>query len=396
MQKALTKEDLIYILDSIFKISNDEENAFEMKEDGLYVKSWDNHEQNTNLHIEERLRLILDKITVDNAGNIYYDTHLLSRVSQEPKNAIQQKADGIYVEDIIQDTKDHMTNQEVHVTKEKQEEWDETLKNSKKYTIEQINEAIQKLTFHDFIAVERLPEENISSNTCYIWVNDPNKPDDIIGMPYIWFGDNWHILSITRETLESLATKKQLEEEYLPKQDYQKYDNMPVLSKFSETEDGTLQYQGNDIRQIFVSEEYGNAVELRNGKLYVKDYTSIIHELQIGSAFTSEILYNKECTDSGLYELEYSIDDFSMLLIDYYYKPHDESQEPGCAKSVMVNVTTLNELYDKGIDYILELGYGINVANSKIRMTEDKLYVNYYHNICIYKITGIRKSGGDE
>mgnify|MGYP003297507962 CR=1 FL=1 len=116
----------------------------------------------------------------------------------------------------------------------------------------------------------------------------------------------------------------------------------------------------------------------------------------INTLIFSGCLYNKECTDSGLYELEYSIDDFSMLLIDYYYKPHDESQEPGCAKSVMVNVTTLNELYDKGIDYILELGYGINVANSKIRMTEDKLYVNYYHNICIYKITGIRKSGGDE
>ena len=97
MQKALTKEDLMYILDSIFKISNDEENGFEMHEDGLYVKSYLTHEDNKNLHIEERLRSILNKITVDNAGNIYYDTHLLSRVSGLENNAIQQKEDGIYV-----------------------------------------------------------------------------------------------------------------------------------------------------------------------------------------------------------------------------------------------------------------------------------------------------------
>jgi hypothetical protein len=391
MQKALTKEDLMYILDSIFKISNDAENAFEMREDGLYVKSYQTHEDNTNLHIEERLRLILDKITVDNAGNIYYDTHLLSRVSTAEKNAIQQKEDGIYVEDIIQDTKDHMANNDIHVTKEKQEEWNGTLQKAQDY----VTERMQELTIYDFQAVENLPTQNMVSTTCYIWTNDPDKPEEMVGVPYLWLHDEWHKLSITKKTLEELVTKTHLEENYFLKNDYQKHENMPVLEKFTE-ENGVLQYNGTDIRQIFVSDEYGNAVELRNGKLFVKDYTSMIHALQVGAAFTTEVLYNKECADSGLYELEYSIDDFSMLLIDYYYKPHDETKEPGNAKSVMVDVATLNELYEKGIDYMIELGYGVSTSNSKIRMTEDKLYVNYYHNVCIYKITGIRKPGGDE
>lgn len=394
MQKALTKEDLMYILDSIFRISQDEENAFEMREDGLYVRSYEQHEQNKNLHIEERLRLILDKITVDNAGNIYYDTHLLSRVSAAEKNAIQQKDDGIYVEDIIQDTKDHMANGEIHVTKEKQEEWDGILQKSENY----VTEKIKELVIYDYEIVPALPEnpEDVIATRCYIWTDDPNKPEEMIGVPYIWFQDQWFKLSITNETLNQLVTKKHLEENYFLKENYQKHDNVEVLDKFTEDENGTLMYAGADIRQIFVSEENGNAVELRNGKLYVKDYTQVIHDLQVGAAFATDILYNKECSDSGLYELEYSIDEFSMLLIDYYYKPHDAEQGPGDAKSVMVDVATLNDLYEKGIDYMLELGYGISPANAKIRMTEDKLYVNYYHNVCIYKITGIRKSGGDE
>ena len=40
---------------------------------------------------------------------------------------------------------------------------------------------------------------------------------------------------------------------------------------------------------------------------------------------------------------------------------------------------------------MLDYGYGYLTANSKIRMNENKLIVDYYHNVCIYKVTGIRR-----
>ena len=252
------------------------------------------------------------------------------------------------------------------------------------------------LTIYDYQVVHELPEEDIVSTRCYIWTEDPDRPEEILGVPYVWWNDEWQRLSISRSLLESFVKQNHLEENYFLKKNYQLHSNIKVLDKFTESEDGVLKYDNQDIRQIFVSEDYNNAVELRDGRLFVKDYSQVIHDLQIGAAFSTDILYGKECNDSGLYDLEYSIDEFSMLLIDYYYKPHDETLGPGCAKSTMISVSTLNELYSKGIDYMLELGYGISSANSKIRMTDDKLYVNYYHNVCIYKITGIRKSGGEE
>ena len=79
------------------------------------------------------------------------------------------------------------------------------------------------------------------------------------------------------------------------------------------------------------------------------------------------------------------------MLIEFYYYPNDPEEKPGDAKSVMVDTDTMEELYAKGIDYMIELGHGVSVANSKIRIHDDRLEVNYYHNICIYKITGIKR-----
>ena len=62
----------------------------------------------------------------------------------------------------------------------------------------------------------------------------------------------------------------------------------------------------------------------------------------------------------------------------------------------MLDTDILNYLYTKNMDYMLEYGYGILMSNSKIRMHGDKLWVDYYHNVCIYRITGIRRGDSNE
>lgn len=390
MQKALTREDLIYILEHTFRLSKQLDNALQVLEDGLYVQNIDAHQDDTSLHIDERLRGILDKITVNENGDFYYDNHRLGRVSQKEGNAIQELEDGIFVDGVIDEARKHIENGDIHVTKEQKETWDNTLKSAKDYAYE----LYSNIVIHDFEITTKLPEEGILSTRMYLWTDDPNKPKDVGAVPYIYLGDNWYKLAITNDTLIEMINEKL--KDYVHKDDYHEHDNLLVLDSFTETEDGDLLFKGEDIRHIYVSEDEGNAVTLRNGKLYVKDYTEIIRAIQAGAAFSTDVLYNKECADSGLYELEYLIDEFSMLIIDYYYKPNDPEQNPGNAKSVIVDVNTLNHLYEKGIDYMLELGYGASVCNSKISMHKEKLYVNYYHNVCIYRITGIRKSGGEE
>ena len=58
--KALTKEDLIYILDSIFRLSSQPNNAFKMLEDGLFVNDYQNdlqeHTGDNDIHVDADLK----------------------------------------------------------------------------------------------------------------------------------------------------------------------------------------------------------------------------------------------------------------------------------------------------------------------------------------------------
>lgn len=448
-QKALTTEDLLYILNSVFKISSDENNAISFKEgEGLYAEDYhedlQTHITDGNVHVTERIIKILNDITIDvDTDDIYYRGILLSRVSQKENNAIKQEPDGIFVNDIEKETKDHIGNESLHVTseyteaidehlinpdvhvtlldqttwnehkdnsdihvttgdKEKwnthadnkdvhvtikdKENWNEMLNNAREHALSIFN----TLALYDFQIVPVLPieEDKISTRTAYIlWNEEQEKPTMENGV-YIWNDVRWFHLSVP---VEVLAEFKNLTEERLRllEADTHTHDNKDLLDSFTENSEGTLMYKGTDIRQLFVSNKEKNAIYLVDGQLYAPDYGEIIRSMQISTAFVRENLYNEECNDSGTYELKGHIDDYSMLIIDYYFK--SANGEPGNAKSVMVDVDTMNDLYTQGIDYILELGYGISTANSKIRFHDDKLIVNYYHNACIYKVTGIRK-----
>ena len=122
MSKALTKEDLLYILQGIFRLSTQPDNAFQMLEDGLYVKEYETdlkqHSNDTSLHISQDIRNILDLFSLDTNGNLLYDSKPVNiAISGESNNAIKVKSDGLYIEDITDETKKHIQDNDIHVRK---------------------------------------------------------------------------------------------------------------------------------------------------------------------------------------------------------------------------------------------------------------------------------------
>lgn len=391
MQKALTKEDLLYILNSIFRISREPDNAFQMLSDGLYVEHYSVHAKDTDVHVDAAIKEILTKFTLDGNGNILYDNKPLSVViSSKEGNAITIESDGLYVslnsEKVIQ----HFANNGIHVSEQDRELWNGMLDEAKKYTTDKID----KLTIYDIQYVEKLPDistEPISSTTIYA-IKEEDSTEECEYTWYININDEWKPFSVTKKTLDKYLTKLEIEQKYLPKEDSHEHTNLELLEKLSEDTTGNLMYNGIDVNNAHISQKERNAIQVINGELFVEDLTDEIHSMQVGNGFTKTNLLAEECVNSGKYILKESIDNFSLLLIEYYYRPDDETKSPGYAKTATVDVDTLNELYDKGIDYCLELGYGISNSNCKFNMHQKTLMINYYHNICIYKITGVGRS----
>ncbi len=386
MQKALTKDDLIYILDSIFRISPQAENAFQMLADGLYVKSYTNdlqtHADDSTVHITPTIKEILNNITADDQGNI------LIRISTQTDNAIQQLPDGIFVTDyttVIQQHTDHVDNNEIHVTKDNKDAWDKMLDDAQDFTLAELN----KLKICQIEPVTELPEgDDISDTTIYLLDNDPECPEDCACTMNVYILGKWVKLGVTRSVLSHYVLKEDAQDAL---DNAHAHDNHETLNKFTETEDGELLYNGANIHNIGLSSQEKNAATFIDGQLYVHDYSDEIKAIQISSAFSKVNLLNQELTDAGVYELKDNIDNYNIILVEYYYKPNDTEEQPGCAKTAVIDTDILQHLYEKGVDYMLEYGYGILTSNSKIRMHENKIWVNYYHNVCIYRITGIRK-----
>ena len=175
MAKALTKEDLLYILQGIFRLSQQPDNAFNMLDDGLYVQDYhddlSNHTDDGVIHITQEIRDILDLFSIDTNNNLLYDGKPVNiAISSESNNAIKIKSDGIYVEDISTETKEHIKDTDIHVTKTDKETWNNILQEAKNFTTDRID----KIVIYNITEVDKLPEGNdISPTTVYLLKDDP-------------------------------------------------------------------------------------------------------------------------------------------------------------------------------------------------------------------------------
>lgn len=394
MAKALTKEDLIYILQSLLKISEMENNSLKRVDDGLFVndasKDIEQHASNNNVHITSNIKNILDKITVNENDEIMYNNKKLSVIlSQEKNNMISLNEDGLFVPnmDCSNELNTHIDNLDVHVTKKDKDSWNNILNEAKQF----LDNEIKSGNYTTISIVEQLPnkEESISSTNIYLLKNDTYDGLEYTFGIYVYYNDSWYSLGITSATLNNYVTKELLNK----KLELYVHNNISVLDKLSEDENGNLLYNNIKVVGNFtISDKELNAIRLINNKLYVRDYSREITSIIQSSSFVKSLLYDNEIDSCGTYILYDDINNYSLILIDYYYKRNnDDADNGGCGKTAIINTDILNDYYSLGRNYMIEYGYGNLIANIQLLIDKNKLFVNYQHDLCIYKITGIKK-----
>lgn len=412
--KALTKEDLIYILQAVLMLSQQPTNALHREDDGLYVKDYtqdlEAHTSDSSIHVTQSILDVLNRITINEDDELTFDgKQLMTYISQEPFNSLVQKEDGYYVPSLRisqeqnnalemkddglytknTDASTHTSDKVIHVTQNDKDTWNGILKEANDYTDQSIAEIpIQHLFFGT-----QLPNTGQSEDTLYFLADDPERIDECTYTIYIWREGAWHVLNITKRTLKDYVTDtdfKNTIKSFV-------HTNQEVLDKFSVDENGILLYDGHGFfDSVIVHPAKDNALEIRDGKFYVHNYTQEITSMMKSSALAKTNLYDQEISQSGKYKLKDTIDNYNLILVEYYYKPNKQDPgTPGCIQTAVIDPDTLNDAYSMGMLYILQYGYGVMTSNSQIHIVGDELTVDYYNNVCIYKITGIRKGDTD-
>ena len=397
--KALTREDLLYILNSVFTLSKDSNNAFVLKPDGLYVEDYRVHSNQANLHVPSpEVHEILQKLSTNELGQLLYDGNPASiAVSQEANNSLEIKADGLYVKLVPQAVQAHMEDTDVHITTEERQAWNKSVQDANDYT----DDEIRKLQIHKIAFVEDLPEGDLADPLTVYLYKDENTAEDFTIAVYT--SDGYRTLNITKKTLNKYYTKTEIDEKVQHLNDTllkkTVADDTYLHSEDYELDHGRVVQKGKKI----LSSRANNGLSCdEDGGLYYPDLQAEIHSIEIAAAFSKRNLLDEEITTAGLHNLKDDINNYNLILIEYYYKPDEDDLSAttpvraGYAKTAIADPDTLEFLSRQGVDYCLEVGYGVSSMNTKISIHDDVLTVNYYHNICIYKITGIgRRGGGD-
>lgn len=394
---VLRKEDLIDILEALFKFSQAPNNAFTRKEDGLFVldfyQAFQDHINNSSIHATNQETGILKNFSLVDDILCYKGEPIVIRASKKEGNAIVIKNDGIYIKDTSQVLQEHLDNVNIHVTAQDKENWNKILELAKKYTDDLVN----ALVIYDYAIVDDLDlidPSLIKPTTVYCVQEQIPDSEETYLVRYLYREGVWIPLDITKETYKLFARKKYVDDTFFKKENYQNHDNKTVLDKFTEDPDThRLLYNNVDILDIMqISDDPNNAVfRGSDDKLYVKDLSSELESIAKQASLSKVVLLEQNCNDSGIYELEEDISNFNFLMIHYYLMPDDPNLDPYDAKMEMVDVDGLLELHNKHIDYMLEHDYGISTYNTKIRFIDgNKLQVTYYNHVCVYKIIGVR------
>ena len=394
---VLRKEDLIDILEALFKFSQAPNNAFTRKEDGLFVldfyQAFKDHIDDSSIHATNQETGILKNFSLVDDILCYKGEPIVIRASKEEGNAIVIKDDGIYIKDMSQDLQEHFDNTDIHVTAQDKENWNKILELAKKYADDLVN----ALVIYDYAIIDDLDlidPSLIKPTTVYCIQEQIPDSEETYLVRYLYREGVWIPLDITKETYKLFARKKYVDDTFFKKENYQNHDNKTVLDKFTEDSNThRLLYNNVDILDVMqISDDPNNAIfRGSDDKLYVKDLSSELESIARQASLSKVVLLEQNCNDSGIYELEEDISNFNFLMIHYYLMPDDPNLDPYDAKMEMVDVDGLLELHNKHIDYMLEHDYGISTYNTKIRFIDgNKLQVTYYNHVCVYKIIGVR------
>ena len=393
---VLRREDLITILEMLFKLSQNPNNALIKKEDGLYVKDFyqefTQHKNDTYIHATKENLTILNRFSLVN-DVLYYDNKpIILSVSEEEKNAVIVKPDGLFVPNIHPLLTEHIEDTNVHVTKQDKDNWNSILQQLKDY----LDTFIDNLTIYDYEFVAKLPADKnaINPKTFYFVKHTIESTNEEYYIRYIYKENKWIRIDVL-DSYDAFALKENFDN-YLPLNDprVHKHNNIDALNQIHIDENtGRLLFGDIDVLEFLqISQDPGNAIGIgSDGKLFVKDLSSELNSITKDNSLSKTVLLEQDCDASGIYELEDDIEEYNFLMIHYYLMPDDKTLDPYDAKMEMLDVDGLIDLYDKNIDYIIEHDYGMSTYNTKLRFYDhNKIQITYYNKVCIYKIVGVR------
>lgn len=341
-------------------------------------------------------RIILDRIknlknAIDNIINTDIDElkKLIEDINDTDLANINQ-----LITDLDTDLSNHTSDTVIHVTQDDKDLWNATLQNAKDYA----KKLFDSVTSFTIEIVDTLPTENIKSMTIYFIRNGRDNESDYYE-EYMYVNNKWEIIGSTfvnlapyllkadfekyqqeiadkftkyntsdeivnilkdylltqtfNDTIKNYVTTQtfddaiknytttealqKLLEEYAKTEDIHTHENKDIIDKLSESADGNLLFNGQEIKggsgsDITISEEDNNAIQQKDDGIFVEDKTEQINNIQLKldninisqsntkeKAFEEDILWEGSCTNESI-NLSKSYQDYDELVfyLEYY------------------------------------------------------------------------------
>ena len=232
-------------------------------------------------------------------------------------------------ENIDDNVSTHINNTIIHVTQDDKDLWNATLQNAKDYA-KQLFSSVTSFTIE---IIDTLPTEDIKTMTIYFMRNEHDNESDYYE-EYMYINDKWEIIGSTFVNLAPYLLKEDFEKyqkeitdkfakyntsdeivnilkdylltsdfndiiknytttealqkllkEYTKTEDIHTHENKDIIDKLSESTDGNLLFNGQEIKggsgsDITISEEDNNAIQQKDDGIFVEDKSEQIDNIQ--------------------------------------------------------------------------------------------------------------------
>lgn len=363
------------------------------------------------------------------------------------------------INDLDTDLSNHIADTVVHVTQNDKDLWNATLQNAKDYA-KKLFDGVTSFTIE---IVDELPIEDIKPMTIYFIRNGRENEGDYYE-EHMYINDKWEIIGSTfvnlspyllkedfekykqeisdkflkyntsdeianilknyllasdfnnaiknyvsnqtfNDTIKKYTTTEALNkilEEYAKTEDIHTHENKTIIDKLSESADGNLLFNGQEIKggsgsDITISEEENNAIQQKDDGIFVEDKTEQINNLKIRTeqiniaqktsfekSYTEDILYSEIINSTGTFKLTNNVHDYDEIVIKHSYTPEDGNQ---------FKIFKVSELeYDSNVIYQVNHGNGsaLSYVSFKFINNGENIQVVSQTMEVILKIIGIK------
>ena len=311
------------------------------------------------------------------------------------------------IDDLTNDLSNHTSDTIIHVTQNDKDLWNATLQNAKDYA----KKLFDSVTSFSIEIVESLPTKDIKSMTIYFIRNGRDNESDYYE-EYMYINNKWEIIGSTfvnltpyllkedfekyqqeitnkfakyntsdeitnilkdylltqtfNDTIKNYSTTSDINKilnDYAKKDDLHEHNNKDTLNKLSESPDGNLLFNGNEIKNnnsdITISEEENNAIQQKNDGIFVEDKTeqinniskkinniSIAQKISYENAFVEDILWKGNSNSLSQLILNNSVFKYDEILIKHSYSTKDEN-----IQYAILLTNNIDETYKYNVNY---------------------------------------------